>query len=72
MQDAEIKVKKNLKFATTPNYFARMITVSDVFIDKSLFIKDIIDDSNDNILITRPRRWGKTLNMDMLKTFFQP
>ena len=24
------------------------------------------------MLITRPRRWGKTLNMDMFRTFFQP
>ena len=40
--------------------------------DKSLLIKDILDNSSESILITRPRRWGKTINMDMLKTFFQP
>ena len=41
-------------------------------VDKTLFIKAIIDDSHEAILITRPRRWGKSLNMNMLKYFLQP
>ena len=36
------------------------------FIDKTLYIKDIIDNGSSVILITRPRRFGKTLNMSML------
>ena len=40
------------------------------FIDKSLFIKDIIDNQSNVALITRPRRFGKTLNMSMLKYYF--
>ena len=40
------------------------------YIDKSLFIKHIIDNSSGVILITRPRRFGKTLNMSMLKYYF--
>ena len=40
------------------------------FIDKSMYIKDIIDNQSRVILITRPRRFGKTLNMSMLKYFF--
>lgn len=40
-----------------------------LFIDKSLFIKDVIDDKSLVSLITRPRRWGKTLNMSMLAYF---
>ena len=40
------------------------------FIDKSLYIKDIIDNTNKVVLVTRPRRFGKTLNMSMLKYFF--
>lgn len=40
------------------------------FVDKSLFIKDIIDDSETKVaIITRPRRFGKTLNMSMLHHF---
>lgn len=40
------------------------------FIDKSLYIKDIIDNDSKVVLVTRPRRFGKTLNMSMLKYFF--
>ena len=40
------------------------------FIDKSLFIKDIIDNQSNVALITRPRRFGKTLNMSMLRYYF--
>ena len=40
------------------------------FIDKSLYIKDIIDNQSSVLLITRPRRFGKTLNMSMLKYYF--
>ena len=40
------------------------------FIDKSLFIKHVIDNQSGVILITRPRRFGKTLNMSMLRYYF--
>lgn len=40
------------------------------FVDKSLLIKEIIG-GNDVILIPRPRRFGKTLNMTMLRYFFE-
>ena len=40
------------------------------FIDKTLYIKDIIDNASKVTLITRPRRFGKTLNMSMLKYYF--
>ncbi len=41
-----------------------------VFVDKSLLIKDILQESSKVILLTRPRRFGKTLNMSMLQYFF--
>lgn len=40
-----------------------------LFVDKSLLIKDILDGAP-TILITRPRRFGKTLNLSMLHHFF--
>ena len=40
------------------------------YIDKTYFIKDWWESADDVTLITRPRRFGKTLNMDMLKCFF--
>ncbi|MCD8286197.1 MAG: ATP-binding protein [Clostridia bacterium] len=41
------------------------------YVDKTLFIRDILEDGADVTLITRPRRFGKTLNMDMVRTFFE-
>ena len=40
------------------------------FIDKSLMIRDFLDTGDKVTLITRPRRFGKTLNMTMLREFF--
>ena len=41
------------------------------YVDKTLLIKDLLDQKTNIILFTRPRRFGKTLNMDMLRTFFE-
>lgn len=41
------------------------------YVDKTLLIRDLIDDHNKVTLFTRPRRFGKTLAINMLKTFFE-
>lgn len=41
------------------------------YIDKTMMIKDFIDERPMVSLFTRPRRFGKTLTMDMLRTFFE-
>lgn len=41
------------------------------YVDKTLLIKDFLDKKPLVSLFTRPRRFGKTLNMDMLKVFFE-
>lgn len=41
------------------------------YIDKTMMIKDFIDERPMVSLFTRPRRFGKTLNMDMLRVFFE-
>ncbi|SHH39266.1 AAA family ATPase [Tepidibacter thalassicus] len=51
--------------------FKKLISENYYYVDKSLFIKEIIDDGSEVILIPRPRRFGKTLNMSMLKYFFE-
>jgi len=51
--------------------FQKLRTNPSYYIDKSLFIKDVIDNSHEVLLITRPRRFGKTLNMSMLQYFFE-
>ena len=40
-------------------------------IDKSLLIRDILFSQAKTILFTRPRRFGKSMNLDMLKCFFE-
>ena len=51
--------------------FKTLLLNSDVFVDKSLMIKALLEDSGSIVLITRPRRWGKTLNMDMVRRFLE-
>ena len=41
------------------------------YVDKTYFIKEWWESQDDVTLITRPRRFGKTLNMSMLKAFFE-
>lgn len=50
--------------------FSELIDQRKNFVDKTLFIKDVVDESSKVILITRPRRFGKTLNLSMLHYFF--
>ncbi len=49
--------------------FAKIIAKKNTYIDKSLLIKDLIEDASDVILFPRPRRFGKTLALSMLKYF---
>ncbi|MDQ2087986.1 AAA family ATPase [Herbivorax sp. ANBcel31] len=51
--------------------FKKIIKEDLYFVDKTLFIKEIIDDGSEIILISRPRRFGKTLNMSLLKYYFE-
>ena len=41
------------------------------YVDKTLLIRDFIDERPQVSLFTRPRRFGKTLNMDMIRVFFE-
>ncbi len=50
--------------------FEKVITENNFYVDKTLFIKEWWENQDDVTLITRPRRFGKTLTMDMLEKFF--
>ena len=50
--------------------FDKIVENDCFYIDKTMFIKEWWENQDDVTLITRPRRFGKTLNMDMLKCFF--
>ena len=51
--------------------FAEMIEKEFYYVDKTLMIRDLLDHKAKVTLFTRPRRFGKTLNMSMLKYFFE-
>jgi hypothetical protein len=50
--------------------FEKIIEGDFFYIDKTLFIKELLENRGTVTLVTRPRRFGKTLNMSMLKCFF--
>lgn len=51
--------------------FEKLITRGYYFVDKTLLIKDLLDNKADVNLFTRPRRFGKTLNISMLQYYFE-
>lgn len=50
--------------------FADLVSNYKYFVDKTLLIKDFLD-NNQLVMLTRPHGWGKTLNLNMLKRFFE-
>ena len=51
--------------------FEKLITRGYYYVDKTLLIKDLLSKKGGVNLFTRPRRFGKTLNLSMLKYFFE-
>ena len=51
--------------------FKRLVDNEYYFIDKTLMIKELLENKETVNLFTRPRRFGKTLNMSMLQRFFE-
>lgn len=51
--------------------FAEMIEKEFYYVDKTLMIKELLDSKAKVTLFTRPRRFGKTLNMSMLRYFLR-
>ena len=51
--------------------FGEIISNNFYYVDKTLFIKELLDKKGKANLFTRPRRFGKTLNMSMLRYFFE-
>ena len=62
--------KKKKGLAIGKSDFKEIITQNAYYIDKTKFIEEIIEDLSEVKLFTRPRRFGKTLNLSMLKYFF--
>lgn len=77
--DNRIKTGAYVRAKSRPKHLPLPVGVSDYrlasteyyYIDKTMMLKDFIDERPMVTLFTRPRRFGKTLNMDMLRTFFE-
>ena len=77
--DGRVSSGKYIKKATNAEMKSLPIGISDYvraqseyyYVDKTLLIKDFLDRKPFVSLFTRPRRFGKTLNMDMLRVFFE-
>lgn len=59
------------KFMIGNSSFFNIMQSGYYYVDKSLLVKELLDNPAMVTLITRPRRFGKTLNMDMLRAFFE-
>ncbi len=62
---------KKVKLPIGIEDFEEMRTMGYYYVDKTGIIRDLIDNLGKVNLFTRPRRFGKTLNMSMLKFFFE-
>ncbi|MBZ9626274.1 ATP-binding protein [Clostridium sp. FP2] len=61
-------MKKSIQIGTSD--FKKLIEENNYFVDKSMLIKEFMENGADIILTPRPRRFGKTLNLSMLGYFF--
>lgn len=61
-------MRKTIQIGTSD--FKKLIEGNNYFVDKSMLIKEFIENGADIILTPRPRRFGKTLNLSLLKYFF--
>ncbi len=64
-----MEAKKKLPIGI--EFFSDIRTKGFYYVDKTMFIRDLLASWGSVNLFTRPRRFGKSLNMDMLKSFFE-
>src|SRR5271170_8341238 len=64
-----MNIKKSLPIGTSD--YKQLIDDNCYYVDKTLFIDDVLKYGGNPTLLPRPRRFGKTLNLSMLKYFFE-
>ena len=64
-------MEKKLKLPIGIENFSELRKRNYYYVDKTLLIRDFLDTKPMVSLFTRPRRFGKTLTMDMLRVFFE-
>ena len=71
MIDRRDAMRKKKKLSVGEDVFKNLIQRECYYVDKTLLIRDLLDFGGKVTLFTRPRRFGKTLNMTMLQSFFE-
>lgn len=66
---SEIERKKKLPVGI--DNFSKLRSENFYYVDKTAMIRDLLNHWGEVNLFTRPRRFGKTLNMSMLKSFLE-
>src|SRR6266853_1415800 len=60
-----------LKLPIGVDDYKKLIDNNKLYVDKTLLIKEFWQEDGEVVLVPRPRRFGKTLNLSMLKYFFE-
>ena len=63
-----VMIMKRIALGTSD--FKEIIDNNRYFIDKTLIVKEFLEDSGKIVLLPRPRRFGKTLNLSIIRYFF--
>lgn len=63
---SNVKEVVNPRTAVGVSEFRKLVLESTVIVDKSLLIKDFVESPAETLLLTYPRRWGKSVNLDMV------
>ena len=64
-------MKDKKKLPIGEEFFSNIRTKGFYYVDKTYFISELLRTRGSINLFTRPRRFGKSLNLDMLKAFFE-
>lgn len=67
-----VRINNKLKeFPVSIDKFNDLVKPNNIFVDKSLLLKELLNTNNSSFSFSRPQGWGKTINIDMLEFFFQ-
>ena len=69
VEEMDMQEQKRIKAGTED--FERLISSNGYYVDKTRFLRPLLEDTGDVALFTRPRRFGKTLTMTMLRDFLK-
>ena len=70
LEALSLKKEEALRIDTTTDDFAFIRNRNAYYVDKTMLSKEILDSGESTLLFARPRRFGKSLNLSMIRHFF--